>query len=196
MERWTALQDELAELGVRRLATAVQVHGAAVAEHGEGWHGWLRLRDVDGHLSTTPGTALAVTVADCTPVFVAHPAGAILALHAGWRGTALRIVDAGLDALARRGYPPDECSVYLGPAICGPCYEVGPDVLSAVSGKRHAGKGHVDLRAVLAEQAESRGVREIMTSDACTRCHNTRFFSHRAGDAGRQLGVIALLPNE
>jgi copper oxidase (laccase) domain-containing protein len=33
-------------------------------------------------------------------------------------------------------------------------------------------------------------VRDISISDVCTRCDNARFFSHRAGDAGRQLGVI------
>ena len=79
MDRWARLQDRLASFGVQRLATAHQVHGAAVARHGDGWHGWLRLRGVDGHVSATPGTALAVTIADCTPVFVAHPAGGIAA---------------------------------------------------------------------------------------------------------------------
>ena len=34
------------------------------------------------------------------------------------------------------------------------------------------------------------GVRDVSISPWCTRCDNDRFFSHRAGDAGRQLGVI------
>ena len=34
------------------------------------------------------------------------------------------------------------------------------------------------------------GVRHITTSAFCTRCDNDRFYSHRAGDAGRQLGVM------
>jgi len=36
-------------------------------------------------------------------------------------------------------------------------------------------------------------VRQISISALCTRCDNDRFFSHRSGDAGRQLGVIAAL---
>jgi len=192
MERWTRLQDGLAALRIDRLATGHQVHGATVARQEGGWRGWLRLRDVDGHVTTSPGTALAVTIADCTPVFVAHPGGAIAALHAGWRGTAARILDVGLDALQTLGFPADECIVHLGPSICGPCYEVGPEVLSAVYGKTATEKGQLDVREVLREQAWRRGVNHISSSPACTRCHADRFFSHRGGDPGRQLGLIAL----
>ncbi len=192
MDRWTALQDGLQALRIERLATAHQVHGATLQRHLGGWRGWLRLRGVDGHVTTTPGTALAVTIADCTPVFIAHPAGAVAALHAGWRGTAARILDVGLDSLEAIGFPPDECVVHLGPSICGACYEVGPEVLSAVYGTVFAAKGQLDVREVLREQAKRRGVNQISTSLACTRCDADRFFSHRGGDQGRQLGVIAL----
>jgi copper oxidase (laccase) domain-containing protein len=34
------------------------------------------------------------------------------------------------------------------------------------------------------------GVRQLSASPHCTRCDNDRFFSHRAGDAGRQVAVI------
>ena len=192
MERWARLQDGLASLRIDRLATAHQVHGAVVERHQGGWRGWLRLRGVDGHVTNTPGTALAVTIADCTPVFVAHPGGAVAALHAGWRGTAARILDVGFDALAAMGYPADECVVHLGPSICGACYEVGPEVLGAVYGVPAAGKGLLDVREVLHDHARRRGVNQIFPSSACTRCHADRFFSHRGGDSGRQLGVIAL----
>ncbi len=196
MDRWSALQDELANQRVFRLASATQVHGNAVAQHDGQWRGWLRMRGVDGHVTTTPGTALVVTVADCTPVFIAHPAGAIAALHAGWRGTAAGILAAGLEVLEQLGFPASECSVHLGPSICGACYEVGPEVLAAVTGRPASAKGLLDVRAVLQDQARLLGVRAVSVSEACTRCHNDRFFSHRAGDAGRQLGVIALAADE
>ncbi len=190
--RWTTLADGLEVRGVHRLATAYQVHGATIATHGAGWNGVLRMRGVDGHVTNVPGTALAVTVADCTPVFIAHPAGAIAALHAGWRGTASRILDAGLDALAGLGYAPEECSVHFGPAICGKCYEVGPEVLTAVHSRPVARHGLLDVRAVLATQAYARGVTSLSSTALCTRCDNGKLFSHRAGDDGRQLGVIVL----
>ncbi len=192
--RWAALVDDLEALGVPRLGSATQVHGAGLQRHRAGWHGWLRARGIDGHITDVPGTALAVTVADCTPVFLAHPRGVVAALHAGWRGTAERILDAGLDAMAELDCPADECVVHLGPAICGACYEVGPEVFEALTGARPLAKGLIDVRAVLAEQAERRGVRELSVSARCTRCDQDRFFSHRGGDPGRQLGIIALLP--
>jgi YfiH family protein len=190
--RWSALQADLRAMGADRLACAHQVHGAVVEAHRDGWRGWLRGHGVDGHVTTVPGTALAVTVADCTPVFVAHPAGAVAALHAGWRGTAGHILSVGLGLLGDLGYPASECVVHLGPAICGPCYEVGPEVLEAVTGRPAQGKGYLDVRAVLAEQARRLGVPNVTISSACTRCHNDRFYSHRAGDPGRQLGLIVL----
>lgn len=190
MARWEALVGAVGGHGGERLATAHQVHGATVLRHQGGWRGWLRHRAADGHWTDTPGTALAVTIADCTPVFIAHPAGAAALLHAGWRGTAEGVLEAGLAALAAAGYPPEECRVHLGPAICGACYEVGPEVLEAVGRGPATGKGHLDVRGVLAARAERLGVRDLTSSPRCTRCDNTRFFSHRAGDGGRQLGVV------
>ena len=192
--RWHHLLDALARLDVHRLVCATQVHGADVVTQGAGWRGWLRLRGVDGHVTAEPGTALVVTVADCTPVFVSHPRGVIAALHAGWRGTAVGVLNVGLDAMAKLDCPADECHVHLGPAICGRCYEVGPEVFEAISDVRPAARGLLDVRDVLANQAARRGVRKLTVSQWCTRCDQTRFFSHRGGDHGRQLGVLALLP--
>ena len=190
--RWSSLADALAARGVDRLTSAYQVHGVQIATHRAGWTGTLRMSAMDGHVTNVPGTALAVTVADCTPVFIAHPRGAIAALHAGWRGTAARILAAGLNALAAIGYPTDECAVHLGPAICGACYEVGPEVLSAVHGRPAVRHALLDVRAVLAAQANALGVASVSSSTLCTRCDNDRLFSHRAGDVGRQLGIIVL----
>jgi polyphenol oxidase len=189
MGRWDRLRRELAPYGPR-LATAHQVHGDRVLQHGSGWEGWLRCNDGDGHLSLERGTGMAVSIADCVPVFLWHPSGAIALLHSGWRGTAARIVERALDLLVSRGIPVSELSMHLGPAICGKCYEVSADVYRQVTGRAAVTNTPVDLRAVIADHARLRGVRAISTSAFCTRCDNDRFFSHRAGDAGRQLGVM------
>jgi polyphenol oxidase len=190
MDRWSGLLAHCRAGGAEALASAGQVHGAAVAVHAAGWRGWLRGRELDGHCTAARGVALAVTVADCTPVFLAHPSGPLAMLHAGWRGTAAGILGEGLAALQALGAPAAEVVMHCGPAICGRCYEVGPEVLEAVTGRPAQGKGYLDVRAVLAEQATRAGVRSVSISAWCTRCHNDRFFSHRAGDAGRQLGVM------
>jgi polyphenol oxidase len=188
-ERWSALRSELRS-GGPRLATANQVHGNTVLVHHDCWDGWLRANNADGHAAASRGTALAVTVADCVPVFIAHPSGAIALLHSGWKGTAARIVIRGIEALAQRGFPPAELRVHLGPAICGACYEVSADVYQQLTGKNPGKPTTVDLREIIAADARAAGVMHVSTSDSCTRCNNDRFYSHRAGDSGRQLGVM------
>lgn len=188
-DRWTRLRNELRS-GGPRLATANQVHGDTVLVHHDCWTGWLRADDADGHATTARGTALAVTVADCVPVFIAHPSGATSLLHSGWKGTAARIVEHGIRALADRGFAPAELYVHTGPSICGKCYEVSADVYERLTGKNPGKPTPVDLRAIIADHARALGVRHVSTSVSCTRCDNDRFYSHRAGDAGRQLGVM------
>jgi len=126
------------------------------------------------------------------PVFLAHPRGAVALLHAGWRGTAARILEAGASALERAGFPARELVAHLGPAVCGGCYEVGPDVYARLTGRTANAPAHVDLRALLADQAHAAGIRTVSVSRWCTRCDNDRFYSHRAGDGGRQLAVVCV----
>jgi YfiH family protein len=187
--RWSQLRRELRSGGAR-LASANQCHGTNVLVHHAGWNGWLRADDADGHVAPDRGTGLAVTVADCVPVFIAHPSGAIALLHSGWRGTAAGIVARGIAVLEQLGLRPDELYLHSGPAICGDCYEVSGDVYARLTGTDPGEPRTIDLRALIADQARARGVTKITTSPSCTRCDNDRFYSHRAGDVGRQLGVM------
>ena len=194
MGRWDALRASLREQGVRRLATASQVHGARVIAHESTWEGWLRGDAADGHFAPGRGTAMAITVADCAPVFIAHPAGACAVLHSGWRGTAARIVEQGIGAFVHRGLDAADLRIHIGPAICGKCYEVSPDVVRELTGTVVEQPERVDIRSIIASHAHEAGVANVTVSASCTRCNNDRFFSHRAGDAGRQIGVIVAAP--
>lgn len=189
MSRWTSLQDELSAHS-RRTVIGRQVHGNTVITHRGGWEGLLRTGEADGHLAAEKGIALTVSVADCVPIFIAHPSGVVGILHAGWRGTVARIVDAGLTAFGRLGIAPDELHMHLGPGICGRCYEVSAEVRAQLTGQPANRAGHVDIRSIIAEGASDAGVGNISVSPDCTRCDNDHWFSHRAGDAGRQLSVI------
>jgi YfiH family protein len=187
--RWGALR---ALLGgpAARLASSFQVHGNAVIRHRGEWQGFLRGPEADGHVSAERGTAMAVTVADCVPVFLAHPSGATAALHSGWRGTVARITEVAIRQLGSLGLLPSDLRLHCGPAICGRCYEVSADVFAQLTGRDPSRPATVDLRAIIADHARALGVRQISISPLCTKCDNDRFFSHRAGDAGRQLGVV------
>ncbi len=191
MERWDALRQLAAEHGAPRLVSAHQVHGDTIVSHGAEWApGWLRVPDADGHLVRRGAVAMAVTIADCVPVFLAHPNGAAALLHAGWRGTASRILPRAIDRLTDLGCDPGTLRLHLGPSISGEAYEVGPEVHLAVRGDADARRGPLDLRAVLAEQARAAGAPQVTISPWCTVGAHPRWFSHRRGDMGRQVAVL------
>ncbi|MES2176441.1 MAG: polyphenol oxidase family protein [Gemmatimonadota bacterium] len=187
--RWSALRTLIGGNDAQ-LATSAQVHGAAILNHERSWQGWLRGPNADGHLAWERGIAMAVTVADCVPVFIAHASGAVAALHSGWRGTAARITEKAIARFASGGCAPAELVLHCGPAICGDCYEVSGDVYAQLTGTDPGKPTRVDLRSLIADHARAAGVRRISISPFCTKCDNDRFYSHRAGDEGRQLGVI------
>ena len=189
MARWSLLREVVGGNGAR-LATATQVHGTTILEHEGSWRGWLRGPEADGHLARDRGMTTAVTVADCIPVFLVHASGATAALHSGWRGTAGRISEQAIARFVALGMPAADLRLHCGPGICGECYEVSPDVYGRLTGRSVEVPTTVDLRALIAGHARLAGVRAISISDLCTRCDNDRFYSHRAGDTGRQLGVI------
>jgi len=189
MGRWEMLHRFVAA-SAPRFATARQVHGKRVITHSAGWSGWLRSDAADGHLAPGRGIGIAVTVADCVPVFIAHPSGAAALLHAGWRGTAAGILGVALRDLRSAGCPTAELRIHLGPSVCGSCYEVSPTVYQTLTGRTVDSPTPVDLRLILADDARNEGVRQISLSPFCTLCHQGRFFSHRGGDLGRQLGVL------
>lgn len=150
----------------------------------------------DGHATDRSGVLLAVTTADCVPVFVVDSRRrAVAMLHGGWRGVAAGILERGLEVLASSfGTGPRELHLHLGPAICGDCYEVGPEVFEALGQPAPAGPEPIDLRAVLAERAVEAGVRaeRVTISGHCTRCTDSGLFSHRGGDAHRQVGYLGV----
>lgn len=189
-DRWLTVHQGLAAQGTPFLASATQVHGTSVVVHEQPSPEWRRCDAADGHVVVRGGAA-AVTIADCVPVFVVHPRGAVALLHAGWRGVAGGILAEGVRRLEGLGYPPQELHVHFGPSICGRCYQVGGDVYERLTGWETARARHVDLRALLAEQATRIGVATWTASGECTKCDNTVLFSHRAGNPERQIAVLA-----
>ncbi len=190
--RWLSLGDS-AGLAPERIACAHQVHGADVLVHSSDWRGFLRHAEADGHFTRTPRTLMAVTLADCVPVFIGHPSGACAVLHSGWKGTVANIMRAGIHQFVLHGLSPSDLTVHCGPAICGRCYQVGPEVYARLTGSVVDAPTTVDLRAIIAGQAAFAGARSVSVSDKCSRCNNEQFFSHRCGDTGRMVGAICPL---
>ncbi|MEN8143411.1 MAG: polyphenol oxidase family protein [Gemmatimonadota bacterium] len=187
-------------LGFSSVCAVRQVHGDRVLSVRAPANSGLTILGAADGLVGGCGQLLVVTAADCVPVYLAAERGsAVGLLHAGWRGTAAGVLGAGLKALCDdREVEADDVHVHLGVAICGDCYEVGPEVLSAFGVRPDSpdDKGTVDLRATLAAQATAAGVPsgQISISEHCTRCQDSRFHSHRgsAGKAGRMAAYIGL----
>lgn len=204
------------ELGFARVALARQVHGSRiVTTGGAGPGGGTPDRSVagaprivfhgpaDGILTARPGVLVAVTAADCVPVYLLHPGSRTVGLlHAGWRGIASGVLESALDLLRARGACPTEVRLHLGPAICGRCYEVGPEVPRALGlspaelwGERRE-SGRLDLRATLGRRAMAAGVPSdhVSRSGRCTRCEPDQFHSHRGTGirAGRMAAFLGV----
>jgi hypothetical protein len=112
-----------------------QVHGARVFtfEEPARKRRSILLGEGDAVVTCQPNVLLAVASADCVPVVLADAVtGWIAAVHAGWRGTALRVLDATLDALEARGVSPRNLSAAFGPSIARDRYEVGLEVVEAL----------------------------------------------------------------
>jgi len=152
------------------------------------------------------GAVIGIQTADCVPILIADRESRIVAaVHAGWRGTAARIVQRTIE-LIRDQYsiPPAELIAAIGPhnAVC--CYEVGEDVIEAIQDpeafvrREEWQKPHFDQASANRKQLLEAGVPEnqITSSTLCTQCRADLFFSYRreGRHAGRMLSIIGLAP--
>ncbi|MGH7508557.1 MAG: polyphenol oxidase family protein [Gemmatimonadales bacterium] len=193
MTRWLAFRREMTEFPA--VALGNQVHGVRVMNLDQG-DGWIQVEGIDGWVTTTPGILLTVTVADCIPVYLIAPGGVAL-LHAGWRGTAAGILSRGIEQLTdAAGCSISDIVMHCGIGICGECYEVGSEVMSACRAEaRGAGPWHLDLRGRLTAQASVLGLGSVSSSTWCSAHDRSHFFSHRAsgGADGRMVAYIGIL---
>jgi purine-nucleoside/S-methyl-5'-thioadenosine phosphorylase / adenosine deaminase len=172
------------------LADMEQVHGRAVA------HAGGPREQCDALVTDRPDAVLMVRVADCVPVLLADPdAGVIGAAHAGRNGVALGVVAACVEEMRRLGAR--AVSAWVGPHICGRCYEVPaalrdevaaiePDTASTTSW----GTPALDLGRGVAAQLERADV-QVHDVSRCT-LESADLYSYRRDGprAGRLAGVI------
>lgn len=197
--------------GQSRIITARQTHSTKrfTIEQPDHVHG--PQPECDAMITRMYGVLLAVQTADCLPVLIGDTkTGAMAAIHAGWRGTAGRIVERTVaDLMLVHGVNTLDCIAALGPAACAKCYEVGEDVIDRYKSEfgywrnlivdfKENGKAHLDIRAANVQQLIFCGFSEdqIYVADYCTMHQNELFFSYRRegkgqpSNVGRSLSVI------
>ena len=166
----------------------------------------LEPRIADAVVTNRKGLAIGIQVADCVPVLLYDTEKQVAgAVHAGWRGTAEGIVRKTIAVFRDRfGSSPEDVIMAIGPAIRGSCYQVGDEVVDAVS--KATGKGdfvvlrenkhYMDLPAANRLQAMAEDVLpgNIWMSEDCTHCQPDRYYSYRysKGAAGRQYAFMSI----
>lgn len=155
------------------------------------------LLPADALTTERPGTALLVVTADCVPL-LATDGASVVAVHAGWRGIASRVVPRALERLDRE----QRWRLWIGPHIGACCYEVGEEVARSVveastAQARLKGAGrkpHLDLLAAVTAQADLADHDRLTVVEGCTRCDQDRLHSYRrdGAGAGRNLAVVVI----
>ena len=181
-----------------RLADLHQVHGCDVVQVGD--QESAPRPDADALVTDRPGVVLAVRAADCVPVLLADPvAGVIGAAHAGRQGLAAGVVPRTVERMRDLGAA--AVHAWIGPHVCGACYEVPADLRAEVSADEPAcwattswGTPALDLGAGVRAQLERSGV-SVVDAARCTRESDDLFSYRRDGRrAGRLAGLVRLRP--
>lgn len=204
-----------AELGVSRVATLHQVHSADVlvvddttfpaarpgGELGASAPGGLSLPVADAMVTTLTGVALCVRAADCVPVLLADPSARVVgAAHAGRVGLAAGVLEATVAAMRDLGA--EQITAWIGPHVCGACYEVPSEMADAVAAVvpetasiSRWGTPALDLGAGCEAQLARLGVSSTHHG-GCT-MEQERLHSHRRdGAAAGRMGAFVWLAGD
>lgn len=162
----------------------------------------------DGLLTDQADQAVWSCTADCTPILIGdRQTGQVAAVHAGWRGTAAKILPLAIARFQNQGSDLTNLRIALGPAIAGEVYqvsaavaaEVGASVLAQTEGPDsilqmlrqlphspilpddHPGHVRLDVRRVNTLQLEGIGIApsQIAIAPHCTYQDPKNFFSYR-----------------
>lgn len=190
---------EALHIGLDELAFPVQCHSSTVRSITM-WGGY---EDCDGLATSELGVFIAISVADCVPIFLFDPVTRTVAgIHAGWRGTSSGITRNAVALMkAEFGASARDIVAFIGPAAGKCCYEVGSDVAKRFKPEFvEAGTGDkwkVDLKGANVSELISSGVSpsNIEQHGGCTIHESKQFHSYRRdGDSsGRMISVIGIV---
>jgi YfiH family protein len=185
---------------LRSISHCRQTHSAVVHSVRRTTNRVVLVGDGDGLVTDQQGHGLLVWTADCVPVLLVGNR-TVAAVHSGWRGAGADVVGAAMTLMEKDfNADPSDVHAVLGPAVCGRCYEVGPDVPAALSAfgldeGRWRDGDHVDLRGFLTARLEALGVfpDRIETVGGCTVESSDLASFRRDGEAaGRQWSMVFL----
>ncbi len=197
-------------VGEEALITVHQIHSADVIRADQPWLPGAAPRG-DALVTTTPGIALGILTADCTPVLFADgEAGVIGAAHAGWRGALTGVLEATVQTMEDIGARRNRIRAVVGPCIAQASYEVGAEFKTSFT-EQDPGHGEFfaagaradhhqfDLAGFVMARLGALGLGQCHDLALDTYADDQAFYSYRRSchrdesDYGRQISAIALL---
>ncbi|NOY23597.1 MAG: polyphenol oxidase family protein [Acidobacteria bacterium] len=164
-------------MGFDRTFFVNQVHSGTVLHCKDNQAG----ENGDAAVCRESGTLLGVFTADCVPVLI-YGNKITGFIHAGWRGFRENIFAHFFLSVPKE---PENIHAIIGPAVCGNCYEIGPETAdffkSPELSRKTDGSFHLDLPALTYTTLLAMGVlpENIYLSTECTCCGPGKFHSHR-----------------
>ncbi len=185
-------------IGLDELAIPMQCHSVNV-RYANTCGGF---ENTDGLFTKEFGIFLVVSVADCVPVLLYDPVQKVVAaVHAGWKGTAAKIVSKAVGKLCEQcGTQAKDIVAWIGPSAGSCCYEVAKEVADRFEKKavtQKTDKYFVDLKCANYSQLICEGVSHssIEISTHCTIHEKELFHSFRRDGkaSGRMMAAIGLV---
>jgi YfiH family protein len=186
--------------GIGRLAELGQVHGrdvVVVGPEGPRHDVHDHLHGIgDGLVTAEPGVTLSVRAADCVPVLLADAeAGVVGACHCGRPGVVAGIVPTTVAAMRDLGAT--AITAWIGPHVCGRCYEVPQplqDEVAHVEPVTRAttswGTPSLDVGAGVVAQLERAEVAVVDLSRCTLESPDLYSYRREGKRSGRQAGLI------
>lgn len=175
-----------------------QVHGDGVVEVREPWAAGPTddVPEGDALVTAGRGIGLMIRVADCVPIVLADPvAGVIGAVHAGRQGVALDVTTRAVERMRALGAR--DIRAWVGPHVCGGCYEVPAAMRSEVAALVPAtyaatrwGTPALDLGAGVTAQLAKAGIEAIQVGRCTLEDDALHSYRRDAAGAGRIAGLV------
>ena len=180
----------------RRWVWLEQVHGDRCIDCDEVGVDAAIGAEADAVVTAQFDLALAIHTADCVPIALWSEDGVLGAMHAGWRGLEVGIIESCVQLLRTKSSNP--ISAVIGPSIGPECYEFGEVDLERLSAKfgpsvrslTTDGRPALDVRCGIRNELARLNVTIVYEDDTCTSCDHRLYSFRGRGESGRQALVL------